>query len=353
MGVIRRVLWRVLPLLLVLAGLLVFVLWRGLNLWMDTPLRLPAEGLVYEVPAGSHVRAVFADLQQRGHVQNAQPLRWYLRFSRKAAPVQAGEYALASGSTPRSLLQQFADGQVVQYSLTIPEGWNLRQVWAALRAEPRLRHTLDSLDAVPALLGLEPGESAEGWLFPDTYRFHKGMSDAELLMQAHQRMLTVLERQWRQRSEGLPIQTPYEALILASLIEKETGVVEERPTIAGVFVRRLQKGMRLQTDPTVIYGQGDAFDGNLTRAHLREPNPYNTYLNAGLPPTPIALPGEAAIHAALNPEAGDSLFFVARGDGSHVFSVTLAEHEAAVQHYQVRNRAQQYRSRPPSPEAAP
>ena len=197
-------------------------------------------------------------------------------------------------------------------------------------------------------LGLD-GQHPEGRFFPDTYRYVRGMSDSDLLRQAHEKLTRVLDEEWQQRAEGLPYREPYQALIMASLVEKETGAAHERGEIAGVFIRRLRLGMLLQTDPTVIYGLGERYTGNLTRAHLREPTPYNTYTNPGLPPTPIAMVGREAIRAALNPRAGDSLYFVARGDGTHVFSRSLDEHNRAVREYQLKRRAD-YRS---SPAAAP
>lgn len=337
---------RVLLPLLLLAGLCALVIWRGLELWMDGPLLLPTAGIVYEVRSGAGIRTVFADLERRGHVERAEPLRWYLRFSRETAPVQAGEYRIAQGTTPRQLLQQLAAGQVIQYSLTLPEGWTLKQVQAALHQADGLRQTLADAQAIARHLGLPEGMSAEGWIFPDTYHYTRGMPDADVLRAAHRRMQAVLAAAWEARADGLPYADPYEVLIMASLIERETGMPAERGTIAGVFVRRLQRGMRLQTDPTVIYGLGDTFDGNLTRAHLRQPGAYNTYMIQGLPPTPIAMPGAESIHAAVHPEPGDSLYFVARGDGSHVFSATLEAHNEAVRHYQLRARSETYRSSP-------
>jgi UPF0755 protein len=225
---------------------------------------------------------------------------------------------------------------VVQYPLTLVEGWTFRQVMEALQADERLEHLIEdpSAEAVMARLGRR-GVHPEGRFFPDTYHFTRGSSDLDILKRAHAAMERVLAEEWEARADGLPIESPDEALILASIIEKETGLASERAEIAGVFVRRLRLGMRLQTDPTVIYGLGDDFDGNLRRADLRNDHPYNTYVHAGLPPTPIALPGREAIRAALNPADGETLYFVARGDGSHAFSVTLEEHNRAVRKYQL------------------
>ena len=235
---------------------------------------------------------------------------------------------------------------MVQYSLTLVEGWSFRQVRAALVRQEKLEQRLADLDdkALMDRLGLA-GVSPEGRFFPDTYRYVSGMSDQDLLKQASARLDQVLDEEWARRADGLPYRKPYDALIMASMVEKETGVAEERGQIAGVFVRRLRSGMRLQTDPTVIFGLGERYNGNLTRAHLQQPTPYNTYVIDGMPPTPIALAGREAIHAALNPVAGKSLYFVARGDGSHVFSETLEQHNRAVREYQLKRRAD-YRSSP-------
>ena len=253
---------------------------------------------------------------------------------------------MAPGMTAKSLLTLWEKGEVVQYSLTLVEGWTFRQVRAALGKQAKLEQTLSNLSdsEVMAKLG-HPGVFPEGRFFPDTYRYVRGMTDAELLKQAYNRLDTVLQEEWEKRAADVPYVDPYQALIMASLVEKETGVPQERGQIAGVFVRRLQQGMLLQTDPTVIYGLGDRYNGKITRAFLKEATPYNTYVIAGLPPTPIAMVGREAIHAAMNPVAGSSLYFVARGDGSHVFSDDLEAHNAAVKEFQLKRRAD-YRSSP-------
>ena len=245
-------------------------------------------------------------------------------------------------------------GEVVQYSLTLVEGWNFRQVRSALAKHEKIEQTLDGLSdsEVMAKLGHE-GVFPEGRFFPDTYRFVRGMTDAQLLEKAYDRLDKVLAQEWEQRDPAVPYATPYQALIMASLVEKETGVPQERGQIAGVFVRRMKIGMPLQTDPTVIYGLGERYTGKLTRAHLREPTPYNTYTIPGLPPTPIAMVGREAIHAALHPADGTSLYFVAKGDGSHTFSDDLDAHNSAVREFQIKRRAD-YRSSPaPAPAAEP
>ncbi|MFN2310134.1 MAG: endolytic transglycosylase MltG, partial [Gammaproteobacteria bacterium] len=301
-----------------------------------TPLALPAEGLVYELAPGRSLRALATDLEHRGVIDNARYLEWLARRKGVAARVQAGEYRIPAGTRPEAFLNLLVAGKVVQYSLTIIEGWTFQQMLAAVRAHPVLVQTLhdQTPQAIMAALG-HPDEHPEGRFLPDTYHFPHGMTDRAFLARAHSALRQTLAREWSQRAEGLPLKTPEEALILASIIERETGVPEERATIAGVFVRRLQLGMRLQTDPTVIYGLGEAFDGNLRRRDLRSDTPYNTYTRFGLPPTPIALAGAAAIHAALHPADGDALYFVSKRDGSHQFSATLEEHNRAVRTYQL------------------
>jgi UPF0755 protein len=260
------------------------------------------------------------------------------------ARIKAGEYAIAPGTTPRGLLALFESGAVVQHSVTIVEGWTFRDLRRALEKQPHLDNTLAGQDdaAVMAALG-ENGTHPEGLFFPDTYLFGKGTTDLEILRQARGRMRRELDAAWGARADGLPIGTPYEALILASIVEKETALAPERPRIAGVFTARLRIGMRLQTDPTVIYGMGARFDGNLRKRDLEADSPYNTYTRGGLPPTPIALPGAGSLQAAVRPDARGDLFFVATGepDGSHAFSRTLAEHERAVARYLKRYRQQQ------------
>lgn len=287
-------------------------------------------------------------------LQDAFWLRLYWRFNLNGQPLHSGEYRMTPGMTAQSLIGVWQRGEVVQYSLTLVEGWNFRQVRAALAKHEKLEQTLTGLSDTQVMEKLgHPGVFPEGRFFPDTYRFVRGMSDAELLEKAYDRLDDVLAKEWSKRAADVPYTDPYQALIMASLVEKETGVPQERGQIAGVFVRRMQIGMLLQTDPTVIYGLGERYTGKLTRAHLKESTPYNTYVNAGLPPTPIAMVGREAIHAALNPVPGKSLYFVARGDGSHVFSDDLDAHNSAVREFQLKRRAD-YRSSPaPTPAPAP
>ncbi|MDE1166370.1 MAG: endolytic transglycosylase MltG [Pseudomonas sp.] len=336
---------------LILAGLLLgFAAWK-VQSSVDQPLTLAQEQLL-QVPAGSTPTGVFNRMQADGELQGAFWLRVYWRFNLKGQPLHSGEYRMTPGMTVRDLLGVWQRGEVVQYSLTLVEGWNFRQVRAALAKQEKLQQTLAGLsdEQVMEKLG-HAGVFPEGRFFPDTYKYVRGMTDAELLGQAYSRLEDVLAKEWGARDPQAPYAQPYQALIMASLVEKETGVPQERAQIAGVFVRRLASGMLLQTDPTVIYGMGEHYNGKLTRADLREPTAYNTYVISGLPPTPIAMVGREAIHAALNPARGSSLYFVARGDGSHVFSDDLDEHNNAVREYQLKRRAD-YRSSP-APAPAP
>tara|TARA_R110000868_G_scaffold195832_3_gene441564 strand:- start:4208 stop:5260 length:1053 start_codon:yes stop_codon:yes gene_type:complete len=328
-----------------LAGLLVaFAAWQQ-HTALQQPLKLTEDYLV-EVPTGATPGGVLNRLEADGVIDKAFWLRLYWRFNLRNQPLHSGEYRLTPGLKAVDMLGLWRRGEVLQYSLTLVEGWNFRQVRAALARETRLDLTLTELSDAELMkrLGL-PGLNPEGRFFPDTYSFVRGMSDLDLLKQAHARLEQVLAEEWAQRAKDLPYKEPYDALIMASMIEKETGVPQERGEIAGVFVRRLRIGMRLQTDPTVIYGMGERYNGRITRDDLRQPTAYNTYTIDGMPPTPIALVGREAIHAALNPVAGSSLYFVARGDGSHVFSDTLEQHNRAVREYQLKRRAD-YRSSP-------
>nr|WP_194718660.1 endolytic transglycosylase MltG [Pseudomonas typographi] len=339
--------------LLVLAGLALGIAAWKVHSSVEQPLNLPAERLI-DVPAGATPVGMFHRLEADGVLRDAFWLRWYWRFNAGGLTLHAGEYRLAPGMAVQDMIGLWQRGEVVQYNLTLVEGWTFRQVRAALVRQEKLRQTLTGLsdDEVMAKLG-HPGVFPEGRFFPDTYRYVKGTSDLELLEQAYTRLDAVLAQEWEERDGSTPYTEPYQALILASLIEKETGVPQERGEIAGVFIRRLQAGMLLQTDPAVIYGMGERYTGKISRADLKEPTPYNTYMNPGLPPTPIAMVGREAIHAALNPAPGSSLYFVARGDGSHVFSDDLDSHNEAVRQYQLKRRGD-YRSSPaPLPEPAP
>lgn len=320
--------------------------WYFYSSWLHSPLNLDERPFVLHVPERSNLTQVATELWRSGYLEHPRLLLLHAKMMDRQG-IRAGEYELVRGDSPETLLDKLTRGEVIQYRISLIEGWTTAQFLQRLQQDLRLDNDLGEIeiDQLPRLLGLEVGHH-EGWFYPDTYQFARGTPLSRILRQAHERMLDVLAEEWLARSFGVPYESAYEALIMASIVEKETGVPSERSEIAGVFVRRLQQGMRLQTDPTVIYGLGDNYTGNLTRANLREETPWNTYVIRGLPPTPIANPGRAAIHAALNPLAGSSLFFVARGDGSHQFSDTLAEHEAAVQHYQVLQRAENYQSAP-------
>lgn len=304
--------------------------------FMTTPMSVPPQGVGFDIPVGSSFSAVSRKLVEEGLIDNDRWLRLYVRWHDKGGSIHAGDYLIATGTTPEQLLQQFTDGSVRLYTFTLVEGWNSREVLAALHANEAIQATMTDEDW-PALLESLGSDVAhpEGLFLPETYRFPKHTPDRALLKQAYELMQQVLNEEWQQRSDEAPVDSPYETLILASIVEKETALANERPQIAGVFARRLAKRMRLQTDPTVIYGIGASFDGNLTRKHLRTDTPYNTYTRHGLPPTPIAMPGRAAINAALHPEDGTTLYFVATGlgDGSHKFSATKDEHDKAVAEY--------------------
>ncbi|WP_347904908.1 endolytic transglycosylase MltG [Pseudomonas purpurea] len=347
---------------LVLAGLLLGASAWKINSALEQPLNITQEELL-DVPTGSTPSGTFNRLEADGVLQDAFWLRVYWRFNLAGQPLHSGEYRMLPGMNVQGLIGLWQKGEVVQYSLTLVEGWNFRQVRAALVKNEKLEQTLTGLSDSQVMDKLgHAGVFPEGRFFPDTYRFVRGMSDAELLEKAYERLDEVLAKEWNKRAADVPYTEPYQALIMASLVEKETGVPQERGQIAGVFVRRMQIGMLLQTDPTVIYGLGERYTGKLTRAHLKEATPYNTYVIAGLPPTPIAMVGREAIHAALNPVSGNSLYFVARGDGSHVFSDDLDAHNSAVREFQLKRRAD-YRSSPApvtpdanapaSPETAP
>ncbi|MDR6960697.1 UPF0755 protein [Pseudomonas brassicacearum] len=330
---------------LVLAGLLL-----GASAWkihsaLQQPLNITQEEML-DVPNGTTPTGTLKRLESDGLIRDAFWLRIYWRFNLADQPLHSGEYRMVPGMTMENLIGVWKRGEVVQYSVTLVEGWNFRQVRAALAKDEKLQKTLTGLSDSQVMERLgHSGVFPEGRFFPDTYRFVRGTSDADLLKKAYDRLEDVLAKEWAQRAADVPYTQPYQALIMASLVEKETGVPQERGQIAGVFVRRMRLGMLLQTDPTVIYGLGERYTGKLTRAHLKEENPYNTYLIPGLPPTPIAMVGREAIHAALNPAEGNSLYFVARGDGSHVFSDDLESHNNAVREFQLKRRAD-YRSSP-------
>ncbi len=303
---------------------------------LNEPLNVPETGYAMVVPAGTSLQSLADRLATEGVLASPRTLVLYGRLTGEAARIKAGEYDVLSGTTPLELLEQLLSGRVKLHALTIVEGWTTRELMRAIRKHPAIRQTLrqGGIDGLSDALKL-PTSNPEGWFFPDTYHFPRGTTDLEVLARANARMKLMLEQAWAGRHGDLPLKNAYDALILASIIEKETALDRERTRIAGVFVRRLAAGIRLQTDPTVIYGLGDDFHGNLTRRHLEQDGPYNTYARPGLPPSPISLPGAASLLAAVQPDDSKALYFVAsgEGDGSHVFSSTLRDHNAAVQRY--------------------
>ena len=330
---------------LLLSAAALGISWQWLERGMNETLNIPSDGYTLTVPAGGNLNQLAIQLEAEGVLPDVWPLKVFARLNKRGR-IRAGEYEFAAGVTVLGLLEKLESGAIKYYQITFPEGLTLDEWLLLLQARENIRHTPE-LDAagVGAALGIA-SSNPEGWFAPDTYSFAAGDSELSLLRRAQQKMQAQLETLWQSRAPDLPYESPYEALIMASIIEKETGAVGERAAIAGVFVRRLQKGMRLQTDPTVIYGLGDDYTGNLRRKHLRSPSPYNTYRIKGLPPTPIANPGAAAIEAALHPAEGKALYFVARGDGGHYFSNNLAEHQRAVRQYQINRRRKDYRSAP-------
>jgi len=313
----------------------VAALWQ-VDRYLDGPVSVPEDGVAFEIPPGAPFARVSARLAEEGIISHPALLRLYARVTGKAGSVHAGEYFIEPGTTLAELLQQFTRGDVLLYSFTIVEGWNQWDLLRALHAHPQIDAQMTAEDW-PALLEELGAETRhpEGLFLPETYHFPRNTSDRTVLKQAYQLMQAVLSEEWPARDPDTPVATPYEALILASIVEKETGIAEERPVIAGVFTNRLRRGMRLQTDPTVIYGLGEDFDGNLRRRDLQRDTPYNTYTRSGLPPTPIALVGRDALRAAVAPARTDALYFVATGlgDGRHRFARTLAEHNDNVARY--------------------
>ena len=304
--------------------------------YLDKPLALRTEQIV-EVTPGSSLSQVARRLEQG--VGLTHPRLFSLWASREGfdRAIRAGEFIISPGMSPRTALQHLLTGPLVQYPFTFIEGTTVREALADLWLAPKLRITLNDSSDEEILAAIDSDfPNLEGSLFPDTYFYTSGTTDQALLRRASTRLHQLLEQEWESRAVGLPYESSYESLILASIIEKETGLLSEREQVAGVFVRRLQGGMRLQSDPTVIYGMGDDYQGNIRRVDLETSTPYNTYRISGLPPTPIAMTGRGAIHASLHPSDGTYLYFVATGDGGHQFSTTLEEHNAAVRRYQSR-----------------
>ena len=331
---------RTLAVLIVLTVISAFAAaWFDYRHFTDMPLPIARADTTIDVMRGASYRKVVEQLRQAGVAPTGPltDLEWRAlgRELGVAGRLHAGEYALPQGITPRELVRRMITGEVMQHRFTIVEGWTFRQLRLALANQKGLAQTLPAAadDDIARRLGIGDGKP-EGWFLPETYAWIRGESDFDVLERAHDAMQKKLNGAWTGRAADVNLDTPYQALILASIVEKETAHANERPLIAGVFLRRLKFGMRLQTDPTVIYGIGDTYDGDIRRADLETDTPYNTYTRDGLPPTPIAMPGAAALDATLHPAPGDALYFVARGDGSHEFSPTLEAHNRAVQKYQ-------------------
>ncbi len=333
--------------LLLLVAVAVVAVAGAFFAWAVSPLQLRASPLDFSLRAGSTARSAAEQIAAQGVGLSPPWFSWLARLTGEATQIKAGSYQIEQGITPWELLGKLARGQQSLLALSIPEGWTFAQFLAAANDAPELKHDAAGLDPGELMrrIGAPADLDPEGEFFPDTYLYGRGSSELDLLRRAYRRMQRELAQAWARRAPGLPLRSPRQALTLASMIEKETGRAQDRARIAGVFINRLRAGMPLQSDPTVIYALGHAYDGRLTRQDLRVASPYNTYLHAGLPPGPIALPGAAALHAALHPADGHALYFVARGDGSSVFSDTLAEHDAAVSRYILGSRA----AAPPAP----
>ncbi len=320
---------------LVLAVLFALVSAGGLIWYGNQALRFEPLPKIVNVPTGTHLRSLGAILEREGVIGNAQVFWLMGRVMGKGGTLKAGAYSLDKPLTPLELLDKIERGEIFQATVRFIEGWNWREIRAVLAAQPLLINESASMSNAELLRAIGAEEThPEGLLFPDTYFFAPHTSDIKVLRRAYRLQHEKLMAAWEKRAAGLPYRTPYEALIMASIVEKETGAAFERPQIAGVFLNRIRLGMRLQTDPTVIYGVGERFDGNLRKIDLQTDTPYNTYTRAGLPPTPIAMPSEAAILATLNPAKTEALYFVSRGDGTHVFSSNLDAHNQAVHRFQ-------------------
>ena len=342
----KKLLYKLIAIGLLTSSFFLGAYWYQYKVYLQQPVDIGAQPLVYEVKPGDNLTRIMYRLHRQGVVKKPRFLLWYAKWHHDADAVHVGEYEFQPGITGKELVNLLVSGKVKQYAFTIIEGWTFRELVAKLHGHAHIRHLLtkkmNNQDIMRALnlAGMHP----EGRFMPDTYHHTRNATDIDLLRRAYHAMQSYLATAWQKRAGGLPIETPYEALILASIIEKETGKKSERRAIAGVFVRRLEKNMRLQTDPTVIYGMGLRYKGNIRRKDLKQDTPYNTYTRSGLPPTPIAMPSREAIDAALHPDEAPYLYFVAKGDGSHHFSATLDEHNRAVIKYQLKGRKSSFSS---------
>ncbi len=330
---------KLLGIIVISASLALGWIMMDLQQFAKTPLDLPGTGIEYTLKPGTSLRTLAKDLVQKGYIDNSIYLRIIARWTGQGKQIKAGEYHIQAGTTPTQLLDQLVSGHVTSYNITLVEGLNFRQMLQLIREHNALLHTLEGLSDEQIMIKLgHEGIHPEGRFLADTYNFPKGSSDLSILKRAYKAMEELLNREWEGRDPSVPFKDKYQALILASIVEKETALAEERPKIAGVFIRRLKKNMRLQTDPTVIYGMGEKYKGNIRRKDLQTDTPYNTYTRGGLTPTPICMPGKDAIRAVMHPAPGKSLYFVAKnqGNGSHQFSETLEQHNLAVRKYQLK-----------------
>jgi len=332
--------------LLIIAAASTLGLWQQYQRFLHYPLHIEEAGLVLVVESGASIRSVLAKLEQKG----ATRIDWCWRLLSRlqAVTIKTGEYTLSPDMLPEQLLKLLASGKVINYRFTIVEGWSLKQLLNALGNDPVLHHTIEDVVELGQLPGL-PAGNLEGRFLPETYVFVRGDSDLQVLTRAYRDMQKSLAMVWAGRDTGLPYEIPDELLVMASIVEKETSLGSERADIAGVFVRRLLKNWRLETDPTVIYGMGESYQGNIRRKDLKKDTPYNTYTRHGLPPTAIALPGLASLQAAAHPAGGEAMFFVANGRGGHTFSSTLEAHNKAVKqlirHNRLKNAKQEKKGR--------
>ncbi len=334
---------RTLSALIILVSVAITLLSIYINDYANKPLSESSEEIPFVIQSGMSFAEVADELNTLGVIKQKLPWDILGRTHGATNSIKAGEYSLAANLTPLQLLDKLIKGETVQLSFTVIEGWSFKQLWEAVNANEDIVHTVNTPEELLAKLDLE-NQHPEGWFYPDTYHFPAGTTDVEFFKRAYLHMTKVLEEEWSNKNESSPLKSPLDALIMASIIEKETSVEEERTIVAAVFVTRLKRGMRLQTDPTVIYGMGDSYDGNIKRKDLKADTPYNTYVHKGLPPTPIALPSRASIAAALNPADSEVVFFVAKGDGTHHFSKTYEEHKKAVIKYQLNGKANKYKA---------
>jgi len=334
--------FKLIVLLIIVATFVAAWYWNEYKIYLQTPISLPANDteIIFSVNKGERVRNIAENLYQQKIIQHPEYFRFYARLSHKAEKIKAGEYSLKQGMTIIDMVDLFVSGKVNQYSLTIVEGWTVKEALEHIKNDANLIKTSEFESPFDTRSGLKLAkklgsqyDNLEGLIYPDTYKFPKGSTDIQFLKRSYEGMQKVLHQEWQNREKNTPLKTSYEALILASIVEKESGVSSERSQIAGVFIRRMNKKMRLQSDPTIIYGMGDRYKGNIRRRDINEKTPYNTYQISRLPPTPIAIPGRDAIHAVLHPDKGKSIYFVADGSGGHVFTNNLKDHNRAVKEY--------------------